>query len=59
MKKTFIKSKCVCMDNGKFIMTIGFQHYNLGFQILDWGIRLMLINYHLCFHFKIKNKKGE
>ena len=52
MEAKFIKSITVCKNNGKFIIHIGYKHYDLGLQIHDWGIRIMLIWWHLCIHFK-------
>ena len=38
-----IKSVSVCKNNGIFIAHIGIGAYDLGLQIHDWGIRIMLI----------------
>jgi hypothetical protein len=50
MSGAFIKSSRVCKDNGLFILHIGYKHYDLGFQVHDWGLRIMLIWWHYCIH---------
>jgi len=51
MEARFIKSKNVCKDNGKFILHVGYNHYDFGIQVHEWGVRVMLIWWHWCFHF--------
>ena len=51
-----VKSKYVNKYNDKFIFHIGFKHYDLGFQIHEWGIRFMFIWWHVCIHFKLKQR---
>ena len=51
MRISTIKSKYVFDNNRTFFIYIGISHYGLGFKIHNWGIRLMLITHHICFHF--------
>ncbi len=50
MKIATIKSRTVCKDNGLFIVHIGFGCYDIGIQVHKWGIRIMLIWWHICTH---------
>jgi len=52
MKLIIIKSEVVCNNNELFVIHIGYKDYDLGFQIHDWGIRIMAIWWHLCIRFK-------
>jgi len=52
MDAHLIKSVTVCKNNGIFIIHIGISHYDLGIQVHNWGIRIMLIWWHLCIHVK-------
>lgn len=52
MSVAIIKSWKVEKHNDVFIIHIGYKHYDLGFQIHTWGIRLMLIWWHVCIHFE-------
>ena len=45
-----IKSKNVTKDNDIFLLHLGFKHYDFGIQIHKWGIRIMLVWWHLCIH---------
>jgi hypothetical protein len=45
-----IKSKSVCKDNDVFLLHVGIKHYDLGLQVHSWGLRIMLIWWHLCIH---------
>ena len=45
-----IKSKHVCKDNELFIVHIGFGRYDIGVQVHKWGIRIMLIWWHIFIH---------
>ena len=56
MVVNILKSKTVCLNSGRFMINIGFSHYNLGVNFHTWGIRLMLIWWHICIHFKNLNK---
>lgn len=47
-----LKSKTVYMSSEYFMLMIGFKHYNLGIQFQDHGIRLMLIWWHVCIHYR-------
>lgn len=29
---------------------VSFRSWHLGFQVHDWGVRIMLITYHACIH---------
>lgn len=40
----------VCNNNTKFIMGIGAGYYYLGIEVHDWGLRIMLIWWHICVH---------
>jgi hypothetical protein len=51
MDMHILKSRTVCHNSEKFLIMVGHRHWNLGFQIQDWGIRIMLIWWHVCFHF--------
>lgn len=46
-----LKSKIINYDSELFMMAIGTSHLNLGFQVNYWGIRLMLIWWHVCIHY--------
>lgn len=50
MNISTIRAKSVCRDNGKFIIHAGFGIYDVGFQIHEWGFRVMLIWWHVCVH---------
>jgi len=50
MEAVIIKSEKVCKNNDKFILHIGISHYDLGFQVHEWGLRIMLIWWHICIH---------
>jgi hypothetical protein len=50
MELSIIKSKIVCKDNDVFLIHVGFKNYDLGFQVQSWGLRIMLIWWHLCIH---------
>jgi hypothetical protein len=47
-----LKSKSVIHNSEKFLLMVGHKHYNLGFQIQDFGIRFMFIWWHICINFK-------
>ena len=46
-----IKSRNVAKSNEVFILHIGIGCYDLGIQIHKWGLRFMLIWWHVCIHF--------
>ena len=50
MKTAIVKSKYVNKDNGILIIHVGYNHYDLGIQLHNWGFRIMLIWWHLCIH---------
>lgn len=50
MKGSIIKSKNVFSDNDIFLIHVGYKHYDLGFQVHSWGVRVMLIWWHFCIH---------
>jgi hypothetical protein len=50
MDTHILKSSFVCHNSERFLFIIGFKHYNFGIQIHKWGIRLMLIWWHICIH---------
>lgn len=50
MKISTIRAKSVCRDNGEFIIHAGVGIYDIGFQIHGWGLRVMLIYWHVCIH---------
>jgi len=47
-----IRSKYVEKNNGLFITHIGGKGFDFGLQIHSWGIRIMLIWWHICIHIK-------
>ncbi len=51
MKIHTLKSETVCHNSERFLIMVGVGHYNLGFQFQNWGIRFMLIWWHICIHF--------
>ena len=51
MKVHKIKSVYVCQNSEYFTIQIGFKHYNLGLQFPDFGIRIMLIWWHILIHY--------
>jgi hypothetical protein len=51
MKIRTIKSIDVTLNSEMFLLIIGHRHWNLGIQFQYWGIRLMLIKWHICIHF--------
>ena len=51
----FIKSEMVLKNNDIFLVHIGSKGYDLGFQVHSWGLRIMLIWYHICLYKKRKN----
>jgi hypothetical protein len=55
MRVGFIESRYVCSDSHKFTINVGYKHYVLGIIIYDWGVRIMLIWWHLCIY--ITNEK--
>ena len=52
MKCFILKSWRVGKNNDLFILHVGYKQYDLGIQIHGWGVRLMLIWWHICIHFK-------
>ena len=50
MDLAIIKSQKVYKYNDIFILHIGFKNYDLGIQLHNWGIRIMLIFWHICIH---------
>lgn len=54
----FIRSKYVCndFDNG-FTAQVGYKHYKLGFLFNKDGVRLKLIWWHYCKHFRYDKQK--
>jgi hypothetical protein len=59
MKAEVIKSIHVCKSNDIFLLHIGFKHYDLGFQVHEWGLRLMLIWWHVCFYSQVPTSKNQ
>ena len=51
MRIGIVKSIDVCKDSGYFILHIGIKKHDLGIQVHEWGIRLMIIKWHICIHF--------
>lgn len=52
MKAVFIKSKRVWENYGIASIGVGYKHYKIGVEIQGWGIRIMLVFWHLCIHYK-------
>jgi len=52
MEIVSVKSKIVCHSSEIFLLMAGHKHFNLGLQIHNWGIRFMLIWFHVCIRFK-------
>lgn len=50
MKTAIIKKDYVNRNNEVFIIHLGYKQYDLGIQVHNWGIRIMLIWWHLCIH---------
>ena len=50
-----LRSYQVGKDNSKFIFHIGFKWYDLGFQVHKWGLRIMLVWWHICIYFNPTN----
>lgn len=47
-----LKSKTVCNNNSIFVAHIGYKHYDFGLQVHEWGIRFMLVWWHICINIK-------
>lgn len=52
-KLGLVKSKLVC-NKSKFKIGLETQYFDLGFCLDDWGVRIMVGFYHICYSFKIK-----
>lgn len=47
-----IISSChVCIHDELFTVAFGVKWWLIGIKVYPWGIRLMLIWWHACFHF--------
>ena len=52
----WVKSKQVFFGSSAGVF-ISFSHaYTLGFAFHDWGIRIMLIWWHFCWHIRLTNR---
>ncbi len=61
MKNPFskIKARYVCRDNGWFLLNIGVGSYQLGIQLHPWGLRIMLIWWHVFVHWPEKTNPAK
>ena len=48
MEIVALKSKTVNQDSETFMLIVGHRHLNFGIQVHSWGLRLMLIWWHVC-----------
>lgn len=51
IKISSIKSKHVFHTSETFLLIVGHRHWNFGIQVHDWGIRFILIWWHVCIRF--------
>ena len=51
MKIHTLKSTTVYHNSERFLLMIGHRHWNFGIQIQNWGMRFMLLCWHVCIHF--------
>lgn len=50
MRAIIIKSKIVVRKDEIFTIHLGYKHYDLGIQVHSWGVRIMLIWWHICLN---------
>lgn len=51
MSVSILKSKQVAKDVDYFILMVGSGIWNLGIQVHPWGVRVMLVFWHICINF--------
>jgi hypothetical protein len=56
MKFDIVDTKYLCNSDYKFVLQIGFNNFTLGIKIHSWGVRLMIIKYHVCITFRKRKK---
>ena len=59
MNITKHESKYICEDNGIVLIRISYKHYSLGIKFHEWGIRVMLIWWHVFLHFDKQTKESK
>ena len=52
MKAAYLKSIQVCQNSEVLLLMVGHKRWNFGIQVHKWGIRFMLIWWHVFIHFK-------